>query len=201
MKLNEKIYYCRKRASLSQDTLAEKLGVSRQAISKWETGESVPDTGKLYPLSRVLGVSLDWLLSEDDPEDAGAVKGEYDAGAFVPGQGGTAATAATAKPKSFWPTFKHWCWLSGVIIAAIGAYLIYQAAMAKFAVSKIFDLMKIDGGLMDSDVLFNGVETNIGELMANNPVSIVTTVQLIVGVILVIVGIILAIVLKRKFAK
>ena len=40
MKLNEKIYYCRKRASLSQDALAEKLGVSRQAISKWETGVS-----------------------------------------------------------------------------------------------------------------------------------------------------------------
>lgn len=40
MKLNEKIYLCRKRAALSQDALAERLGVSRQAISKWETGVS-----------------------------------------------------------------------------------------------------------------------------------------------------------------
>ncbi len=41
MKLNEKIYLCRKKADLSQDALAERLGVSRQAISKWETGGSL----------------------------------------------------------------------------------------------------------------------------------------------------------------
>lgn len=41
MKLQEKILYCRKKAGLSQEALAEKLGVSRQAISKWETGGSL----------------------------------------------------------------------------------------------------------------------------------------------------------------
>lgn len=40
MKLNEKIYWCRKRAGLSQESLAERIGVSRQSISKWETGVS-----------------------------------------------------------------------------------------------------------------------------------------------------------------
>ena len=40
MKLNEKIYWCRKRAGLSQEALAERIGVSRQSISKWETGVS-----------------------------------------------------------------------------------------------------------------------------------------------------------------
>ena len=40
MKLNEKIYACRKKAGLSQEALAERIGVSRQAISKWETGVS-----------------------------------------------------------------------------------------------------------------------------------------------------------------
>lgn len=40
MKLSEKIYYCRKKAGKSQEALAEELGVSRQAISKWETGEA-----------------------------------------------------------------------------------------------------------------------------------------------------------------
>ena len=40
MKLPEKILYCRKRAGLSQEALAERLGVSRQAVSKWETGGS-----------------------------------------------------------------------------------------------------------------------------------------------------------------
>ena len=40
MSLSEKIYTCRKKAGLSQDALAQKLGVSRQAVSKWETGVS-----------------------------------------------------------------------------------------------------------------------------------------------------------------
>ena len=40
MKLNEKIYQCRRKAGLSQEALAERIGVSRQAISKWETGDS-----------------------------------------------------------------------------------------------------------------------------------------------------------------
>ena len=64
MKLHEKIYYYRKKAGLSQDALAEKLGVSRQAISKWETAESVPETAKLAALASVLGISVDWLLGE-----------------------------------------------------------------------------------------------------------------------------------------
>lgn len=40
MNLSEKIYQCRRKAGLSQEALAERLGVSRQAVSKWETGDS-----------------------------------------------------------------------------------------------------------------------------------------------------------------
>ena len=47
MKLSEKIYACRKKAGLSQEALAERIGVSRQAISKWETGEASPEISKL----------------------------------------------------------------------------------------------------------------------------------------------------------
>ena len=54
MNLSEKILYCRKKAGLSQEALAEKLGVSRQAISKWETGESVPELSKLVLLARAV---------------------------------------------------------------------------------------------------------------------------------------------------
>jgi transcriptional regulator with XRE-family HTH domain len=43
MKLQDKILYCRKKAGLSQEQLAERIGVSRQAISKWETGDAVPE--------------------------------------------------------------------------------------------------------------------------------------------------------------
>ncbi|MBE5782126.1 MAG: helix-turn-helix transcriptional regulator [Clostridiales bacterium] len=65
MKLNEKIYWCRKKAGLSQEALAEIIGVSRQSISKWETGEASPEISKLPLLARAFHVTADWLLSED----------------------------------------------------------------------------------------------------------------------------------------
>lgn len=68
MRLSEKIYTCRKKAGLSQDALAQKLGVSRQAVSKWETGESSPEIGKLKLLGEIFGVTTDWLLSEEEEE-------------------------------------------------------------------------------------------------------------------------------------
>lgn len=66
MSLNEKILYCRKKAGLSQEALAEQLGVSRQAVSKWETGDAVPEIGKLLLLAKTFDVTTDWLLSEEE---------------------------------------------------------------------------------------------------------------------------------------
>lgn len=60
--LGLKLQEIRKQNKLSQEALAEKLGVSRQAISKWERGESAPDTENLIALSRIYGVSIDELL-------------------------------------------------------------------------------------------------------------------------------------------
>lgn len=66
MKLNEKIARCRRHAGLSQEALAEQIGVSRQAISKWETGEASPEISKLPLLARTFGVTADWLLNEEE---------------------------------------------------------------------------------------------------------------------------------------
>ena len=68
MNLSEKIQLCRKRAGLSQEALAEKLNVSRQAVSKWETGAAEPELSKLRALAAAFGVTADWLLSEEDAE-------------------------------------------------------------------------------------------------------------------------------------
>lgn len=67
----------RRAHGLSQEELAEKLGVSRQAISKWERAESSPDTDNLIALAQLYGVSLDVLLGlqlprTPDPEDVPA---------------------------------------------------------------------------------------------------------------------------------
>lgn len=70
MTFGEKIHTLRKNAGLSQEELAEKLDVSRQAISKWERGAGYPETEKIIRMSRLFGVSLDYLLGEDQ-DDAG----------------------------------------------------------------------------------------------------------------------------------
>ena len=68
MHLSEKIQLLRKQRGLSQEALADQLGVSRQAISRWETGSALPDAGNLLQLSRLFGVTADSLLSDDcDP--------------------------------------------------------------------------------------------------------------------------------------
>ncbi|MDE6064813.1 MAG: helix-turn-helix transcriptional regulator, partial [Lachnospiraceae bacterium] len=56
----------RKANNLSQEALAEKLGISRQAVSKWERAEASPDTDNLILLARLYGVSLDELLRTED---------------------------------------------------------------------------------------------------------------------------------------
>ncbi len=65
MTLAELIYQARKRAGLSQEELAERLGVTRQAVSKWETGKSVPDTENIRRMTVVLAVSADYFLGSD----------------------------------------------------------------------------------------------------------------------------------------
>ncbi len=59
----------RKKCGLSQEELAEKIGVSRQAVSKWERAEASPDTDNLITLAKVYGVSLDELLNVNPEKD------------------------------------------------------------------------------------------------------------------------------------
>ena len=65
MALSEKIYALRKKSGLSQEQLAEHLGVSRQAISKWESGQSIPESDKLLAISSYFEVSLDFLMKDE----------------------------------------------------------------------------------------------------------------------------------------
>lgn len=64
MKLEEKLVSLRKAKGLSQMKLAEKMNVSRQAISRWETGAAIPSSENLKYLSDLYSVSLDYLLSD-----------------------------------------------------------------------------------------------------------------------------------------
>jgi len=59
----------RKKNNLSQEELAAKLGISRQAVSKWERAEASPDTDNLIMLAKLYGISLDEMLSSEDPPE------------------------------------------------------------------------------------------------------------------------------------
>lgn len=107
IKLPEKIQCARRRAGLSQEQLAEQLGISRQAVSKWETGEAMPDATKLAPLASALGVSIDWLLSEDEPQFASEPEEDW----------------ADKLPRHISRLAKRWGWLAGVYIAVMAESL------------------------------------------------------------------------------
>ena len=81
--LAQRILNQRRARGLSQEELAEQVGVSRQAVGKWESGQSQPDLDKVIALSRCFEVSCDWLLTGREPEApaapaSGGAEGNYD---------------------------------------------------------------------------------------------------------------------------
>lgn len=83
--LSERIQLLRRQQGFSQEELADRLGVSRQAVSKWESGQSTPDLERVVAMSEVFGVTTDYLL-----------KGAAPAGAARAGGPQLAVSAATA---------------------------------------------------------------------------------------------------------
>lgn len=78
MALSEKLYMLRKKSGLSQEQLAEQLNVSRQAISKWESGQSIPESDKLITISKFFNITLDYLLKEDAEKEVSSDSGRED---------------------------------------------------------------------------------------------------------------------------
>ena len=75
--LSEKLYQLRKKSGLSQEQLAEQLNVSRQAISKWESGSAFPESEKLIIISNYFGVSVDYLLKDDVGDEVKTPSAEF----------------------------------------------------------------------------------------------------------------------------
>lgn len=70
MTFGEKLQTQRQRADLSQDALAERLAVSRQAVSRWERNETMPETEKVVQLADLFGVTCDYLLRDQPGEES-----------------------------------------------------------------------------------------------------------------------------------
>lgn len=75
----DKLINLRKKAGMSQEELADKLDVSRQSVSKWESMQSIPDINKIIELSKIFGVSTDYLLKDEmEAEDNVPVEEQAD---------------------------------------------------------------------------------------------------------------------------
>ena len=70
MEFKDRVFQARKAKGLSQEDLAEAVGVSRQAVSKWETGEAMPDMEKMIALCQALELDMEYLALGKEPAPA-----------------------------------------------------------------------------------------------------------------------------------
>lgn len=187
MKLAEKIYQCRKKAGLSQEALAAQLGVSRQAVSKWELGTAEPEPAKLKLLAQAFQVSVDWLLSED--EEA------YTAPQPTPPP--SKGDLAQQLPGVVGKLVRRYGWLAGVYLIFSGVGILVVGALSRYLVQKMF-LGDILGTSISSPVYNETWRQAASHLLSGNPVYILGGGMMIVGAVLIVAGILLAVILKRR---
>lgn len=213
MTLGESINYYRKRAKLSQEELAARVGVSRQSVSKWELDEATPEIGKLKALAETFGISVDQLLSGEVPPEPEEPAAEEAAAEGTPppqgqGDGFDRATGLLGK------LIRRYGWLAGVYVALSGAGVALVGAIAMFAFSAMGNTAQnmmnsmgplggggywtVSGGDVPPEILEQiGVQPSPVAQMTSVPVA-VATVILVVGVLIAVAGAILAAVLYRK---
>ncbi|MEE0859541.1 MAG: helix-turn-helix domain-containing protein [Acutalibacteraceae bacterium] len=98
--INENILTLRKKNSYSQEYVAEAIGVSRQAVAKWESGDTVPDINNCMALAKLFDVTLDELVNYDSNNNGGlpiGPKGKYMFGAVTVGEKGQIVIPAKAR--------------------------------------------------------------------------------------------------------
>ena len=198
MKLAEKILYCRKRAGLSQEALASQIGVSRQAISKWETAEAVPEVGKLTALAKAFQVSTDWLLSEDEPaSEADKGTGDTHSASAATGSG---TDWVEAIPGAAGRLLKRYGWLFGVYLALSGSGLTLMGILMRTIIQRMTRPVFTDlSGLPGGSAVWEAELGNAAHLaLKNNPVYTMAAFFLILGILLIAGGTILAVYLKKR---
>lgn len=114
MELGEKLAALRKQRGLSQMDAAEALGVSRQAVSRWEVGASSPGTDNLLALSKLYGVSLDTLVGDAEPGAAPEAEPKTPGAETPPGTQGAEVELAHYRRLS------KWLGAVLVVVAAVG---------------------------------------------------------------------------------
>lgn len=175
MTLGERITEYRKRAGLSQEALAELVGVSRQAVSKWELDDATPEVSKLVALAKVFGVTTDQLLGEDAPQAESS-------GAQEP----------PAPPRrGLWGRVERlvgrYGWVAGFYIALRGGLF---ALIAGFCVSWLTQMLRT------LSLFPGGMDSPVGGML--RAFQILLAVLLALGVAIAVGGVVLALWLRKK---
>ena len=157
MKLYEKIALYRKKNGFSQEELAEKIGVSRQAVSKWETGDALPEITKLKALADTFNVTVDFLLDEEKTEFLFQSESRS-VSALDRYADGIESCVDNISSKSG-TIFKKYGWLSGVLLIIWGLYRIITNI---FSVVPIFQYNFFDSSISGFALLLSFFQIVIG---------------------------------------
>ena len=178
MKLGEKISTLRRKQGLSQEELAVRLNVTRQAVSKWETGTSVPELETLVALAKIFGVTTDYLLSvEEVPERTEPPRhSNPDFLDRLPGFVGQ--------------LFRRYGWLGGLYLSLSGTGFLGMGLLIRYMVSRMFGNIGIFGTAA-ADPVF-------ADFIRQSPVYIMGGFIMVVGIVMILAGVILALWLRKR---
>lgn len=170
MTIGDRIAKYRRNQGLSQEELAEKLGISRQSVSKWERNESLPEADKIPLLAQVFSITTDELLTGGEPQAQQAPppppppSRRQGAGAWV-----------------CW-LFRRWGWVGGLILAGYGAAMMGIGFIGRAAFRSMLPPMEI----FTDGVTFG------------QPAFLITNLAIGIGGAVVLGGLVAALVLWRK---
>lgn len=166
MELYEKLYELRRASGMSQEELAEKLGVSRQAVSKWESGATQPELSKLIELSKIYQVSVDALLSLEHAKE------QQDSSPAAPAAEGasqdTVEDAPAAKPdfRTFCAQHKKRIGGAAVALAALIAVGAHYNSRIHALSSQVDDLRSELYGVQSSlSNQINGISSTVSDIL------------------------------------
>lgn len=151
MTLGQRIAEQRKKLGLSQEALGERLGLSRQAVSKWEADAAVPEVDKLIALSKLFTVSVGWLLGvEEAPVSAAPEEGLTDAQLKLVEE--IVQRYLDARPAAAPPPREKW-WRTPAIITAIAAAVVILTVVIVRVGSDINWMLSGMSGLSDAQLI------------------------------------------------
>jgi transcriptional regulator with XRE-family HTH domain len=191
--IGERIQRLRKDAGLSQEQLGEMLGVSRQAVSKWETGESLPELDKIILMAEVFGVTTDEILRETAPKGQ-AVFGDEEQRDTNHEKWHPHSDADGFETGPFAPFFrlaKRKGYLAGYAYMGIGALMGVMVLFFWFATNSMFGDFPQYGGDVFTGLPFGGGGS------FTSPLKIFVILGLIVAVCVFALGAFIAVKMKK----